>query len=196
MKYSDVIGKTRLPLRCVVLAPSAFADDYADKPTTEVAIGLRLLSQAKIQTARAEAARRAVELHRDDLEGQLEAYNDVLMTLAVAYAACDPNNAAQEYFSLAEDTVPIALTPEGIRHVWHAIEKMHIEESPLSVVATDEDIRALFGRLAAVGFDGVAKATEKRVRTLLAFCLSDLGGALPEDEDDDVVVIHPPAFEA
>lgn len=169
--FSQTIdARAKVPTRTFVLAPSAFADDWPDKPADGVAVGLRFISEADIQTARAEAARVAVELH-DDEEGRTEAFNDALMRCAVARGTCNPNDLNVPFFDM-EENVRLALTSRGVRKVWDEIERFHLEESPIVAEIKPEEIAELVDRLKGVSF--LSPGRQVRIRKLLGFCLEEL----------------------
>src|SRR5579859_883072 len=116
MKLSDVADPNRPPRKVVVVSPDAFADEWARKPTADVAIGLRLLSESDVQAARGEAAQQAVRWFADlegeciDEDARTDPFNDGLIRHALARACTDPNNQSIAWFGeAAEDTVRVAL---------------------------------------------------------------------------------------
>jgi len=191
MKLSEV-ERTPAPARIVVLQPSAFADTWPKKPTVEVAIGLRLLSQAEIDVARRNAEREAVgfyeELHGRprpaDPETVGDVYNDAFCMNAVARATCDPNDMALPYWPYADDQVRQALTPEGARQIWDEIVILHKGSSGGRQVATDEEVRHL-GSLLASGGVRLDVEGRKLVAYLLEKLEGESEGAAVEDDDDD-----------
>lgn len=184
------------PPRHVLVPPSAFQSGWPKRPKADVAIGLRLISQLDTETGRAAAAARANQLHdENDVEGQVQAYNDALMCAAVARGTCDANDVSQPYFELADDNVPLALTSPGVRFLYDALERLHLETSPLWEPASDEGLRAIVKRIERGDVARVPTPVQLRLRKLLAFCLAELGGPLAEeDDDDDVIEVRPPAF--
>lgn len=180
-------ARDRTPVRHVVLRSDAFADDWAEKPEDggEIAIGLRKISDADSTTARAEAAKFAMDMH-DDETGQVEAFNDALMRWLVVRGTCDANNNTLNapLFDGSEENVRNALTSKGIRYVWDEIEKFHLETSPLVPVATNEDMLALAELLKRPELlEQMTVGAALRVRKLLGFCLSELRRAANEKEE-------------
>ena len=173
-------AKTRKPLGIVVLSPSLFSDDWADKPDADVCIGLRSLSGVDVETARGEAAVRAWELHPNeaDDEVRIEAYNDALLTCLVARGTCDPNEAAgpcELWGGMAEEGVRERMTVEGIGHVYDELERVVLEHSPLRTQLDDDGI----GDLSAVALEKLQTldaVKAQRIRRLLGFVMEELGG--------------------
>lgn len=142
-----VAARPKQALRVVELPPSAYADGWGSKPSAPVRVGLRLISDAEIQTARGEAVRAAMTLHPHADAAQasqdpnwIDAFNDALMRWAVARATCVPEDISKPFFPVAEDTVKEALTSQGIKALFEALELLVVEQSPLSPEATDEDL--------------------------------------------------------
>jgi hypothetical protein len=163
------------PARVVVLPPSAFADSWSSKPKAEVAIGIRFVSEHDLQIAKAEASRSVERLYVDkdgatiDHEKLVESWNDALIRWIVAVGTCDANDVSKPYFAFAQDTVAIALTPQGVRRLWDEIEQLAIEFGPASTEAGDEAVAALAARLAGGdALSGLDPARSGRVRRLLA----------------------------
>lgn len=176
--FADVQNKPRPPLRIVVLPPTAFADDWREKPDADVAVGLSLLSESDIETARAEAARRAWSDHPEerDLENRVDAFNDRLMTILVGRSLCDPNNAARPWDhlqGLAEEGARERLTPAGIKKVYDELEAMMIGTSPTRAPIEDDQmfdiVDSFLERIGKIPTDRA-----ERVRRLLGFVAEEL----------------------
>lgn len=181
--------RDRTPVRHVIIRSNAFADDWAEKPDDggEIALGLRKISDADSTTARAEAAKFAMEMH-DDQEGQVEAFNDALMRWLVVRGTCDANDNTinAPLFDGSEENVRNALTSKGIRFVWDEIERFHQETSPLVPVATDEDLlelAELMKQPKLLEFTTVGSAL--RIRKLLGFCLTELRDAAEQSKKSE-----------
>jgi hypothetical protein len=179
----------RTPQRHVTLDPSAFADGWAEKPLEEVAIGLRLVGEDDVQAARVEAARLAIGWYDDgeggcvDEDARVEAYNDALVRWIVARGATDPNDVTQPYFAMAEETVRVALTSEGVRRIWDELVLLQIGAGVRMAPATDPDLARLARALPFVG--KLAEGPQAEVRKLLAHCLEQLAPFAGEPEEDD-----------
>ena len=179
--FSSLVG--RPPPASVIIPPSAFADEWEDKPKDPVCAGLRLVSHQDLQVARAQARERANRAIPDpDVEETDEvlvwsdAYNDALLSHIVAIALCDPNDSAQSWSLIKaapEDTVRAFMTSDGIRLVFDAWEKMRIASDPTQREAEDAEVETLVAllkeRSASLG-----RMRSSRVRRLLAFCLDEL----------------------
>lgn len=176
----------RKPPAMLVLTPSFFATEWPGRPDENVCIGLRIVPENEKGIARSEAAREAWNLHpRDeDRDNRIDAMNDILMRWIIARSACDPNDAdrAPELWAAApEDLVKEALSTEGTKAIFDAIDRLEIENSPVVREATDEEIdEVLVVSRAALAEMSPTKA--KRVRRLLGVCLDELIAALPGRE--------------
>ncbi|WP_394847403.1 hypothetical protein LZC95_08050 [Pendulispora brunnea] len=152
----------------IVLPPSAFADRWEAKPDAAVAVGLRLLSERDIQVAKAESSKWVDKMYSGadgvirDVDKAVESWNDCLVRWACALGTCDPNDVTKPYFPAAEDVIGDALTSEGLRRIWDALELLHLEESPVAPEATDAEILALIGRIA----EGTADVAESEGRAI------------------------------
>ncbi len=159
-------------LRVVQLQPSAFASDWPEKPVVAVSVGLRLISDADVETARAEAARRALDLHDQDgdEDNQADAFKDALLSWIVARGTCKPSNILLPWFS-HEDVPRDALTPAGKLYLYEALERLTVEESPLSRAATDEEIA---GMPIATTLAAATPGSALRFRRLIAHAIDTL----------------------
>lgn len=179
--------KDKHPPKTLVLQPSAFADSYAQKPSVDVAVGLRFISQGEIDTARQEAERIARRFYEDfasrDLEVSREpledAYNDAFLALVIAAATCDPNDLTRPYFEFAEDTVRRALTPEALRRLWDDVVILHKGSVEARHEATDEEIQVLAQSLPRAELD----SESRRLCAYLMEKLKDAGQLVEEPED-------------
>ena len=163
----------RKPPTVVMMPPDAFADTWPEKPSEPVPIGLRLLCESELQTARAEAARKAVDLHDDD-EGRYEAYNDGLIAWAVAAAACDPEDVNKPFVEMPYENIPLAFTSQGLRRLWDELEVLHASRSPLTPEADDDELKMLAGLLTAESVGAIDPKQQARVRRLATFLLENI----------------------
>lgn len=168
--------QNRLPTHHVLIEDNHFAADWQDKPAGGgLLLGLRRFSDADAVTAKAEAAKFAIEMH-DDQEGQIEAYNEALMRWCIVRGTCDPNDITQNapIFDGSEENVRNALTSAAIRYVWDHIDRFHTETGPLVVPIKDEEIEELATMMREPGqYEKMSRAKALRVRKLLGFCLSE-----------------------
>ncbi len=170
--------------RVVTLALSAWVPTYRDKPEGDAQVGLRIPSQAELESARAEAAAKAWRLHpnAEDADDRLDARNGVLMALVVARGTCQPDDLHAPYFAaMADDLVPCAWTPGTIEMLFERIDLLLIEESPIAP-ALDDDGVAVLAEALRIGsaWAGVDTATAQRARRLLRYCADILGLELPD----------------
>jgi len=171
------------PPATLTLTPGFFATLWPGKPKADVCVGLRLVAEEDKQAARGEAARAAWALHprEQDADNRVDAMNDALMRWIVARGTCDPNDASRppELWSEApEDLVKEALTVEGVKGIYDAIEQLELELSPVRREATDEEIDEVIvmSRAALAEMTPIKAA---RVRRLLGYCLDEMIAALP-----------------
>lgn len=165
----------RPPAATMLLEPTAYASDYQHRPDEPVAVGIRLLSEADVQAAKAAAARVAVDLYEDErlAEERDLAYNDALVREVVARVACDPNDARNPFFPGDEEEVRLALTSDGCRAIYDEWEAQAVSRSPLQPVATEEDVAALPATWARAA--GLLQGPEqRRMRRLLGAVLRAL----------------------
>jgi len=174
----------RRPARVVLVPPSAFADDYAERPTDRIAVGLRLLSEHHVTGARAEASKQATRLFRseagtlDDIGSFHDAFNDALLEHLVAAALCDPNSvtAPHPLFPYAADQVPGAFSPEGLRFLYDELARVHHEASPLVPSITADGVAELVTLLQAGAYDRQPRIAQLATGKLLTHCLEQLRG--------------------
>jgi hypothetical protein len=174
----------RRPARVVLVPPTAFADDYADRPAEPIAVGLRLLSETHVTGARAEASRQAVARYTDeeadvtDPRALDEAYNDALLEHLVAAALCDPNSvtASHPLFPYAADQVPGAFSPEGLRFLYDELARVHHEASPLVPAITSEGVVELVALLQTGAYETQPRIAKLATGKLLTHCLEVLRG--------------------
>lgn len=191
-KFSEAQARDITPERIITLPPAAFANDWPQKPTCEVAIGLRRLSQADSAAARAEAEREAVDFYHDivdrprrpDLETVLDVRNDALLCHLAGRACTDPNDVTRLYFRGQEDQTRVALTPEGVRRIGDEYRLWTAASGVARSRATDEEARKV-GRAIAQG----AVTLDDEARMLLAYLAESLRVDelvdLPGDEDGE-----------
>lgn len=146
-------SRERKAARTVDVPMSAWADDYASAPRDVVVMGLRRLAEKELETARAEAAKRAWSMHPEphDEANRIDCFNDALIRWAIGRALCMPDDVGQNWFDEAqEDVVAQAFTVDGARYIWDHLDMLAVSESPVVPEATDEDV----GKLAKLVADG------------------------------------------
>jgi len=192
MKLSKV-ERDYKPLRVVTLPPSAFADGWPGKPAVDVAIGLRLIAQVDADRGQREAEREATGFYAQLRETPLpqdpatavQVFNESVVMHAVALGTCDPNNVTAPYFLAAQDTVKVALTPEGARRLYDELTILHQGSSPARHAATDAEAK-LLGRILRAG-----PILDDEDRKLIAYLLEKRAEAgdvpLPDEDEDDEV---------
>jgi hypothetical protein len=193
------VVRSKKPPGKIILPPSAFADDWADKPAGDVAIGLRFVSQADADVGRREAEREAVGFYSEmrgthvptDPETVADIYNDALIMHAVARGTCNPNDVTEPYWVAADDQVKHALTPAGARRIWDELVIMTKSKGPSRRAADPDECKKL-GRLLAAGVQ-LDDECRKLCAHLLERMPEDLV-ELPDDEDDVEIAEEAPAY--
>ena len=166
--------------RVIDVPPEAFASDWLERPQEPVQIGLRLVPDHDKQVARAEAAKYAAQMHpsADDVENTVDCFNDALLRWLIARATCQPHDVREPWFQMAEDTVRIALSTEGVKMLAHEIEMLELEMSPLYKPATDDEVADLAALLQqGAPWGQMSPAEQRGTRRLLAVVLERLGEA-------------------
>jgi hypothetical protein len=172
----------RKPERIVVIGPELFAFDYKNKPTSEVAIGLRVISENDVQIGRAAASRYMVKMYGTD-DGKIRdpdqawgCWNDKWLAYAIGRSACDPNDVDKPYFNFGEEGAALALSSEGLRLLWDEYMLIFRGKGERPQIS-DEDLLPLAKSLA-------------NVELLDADTLAKAGLISDEDEDvDDSVYV-------
>lgn len=173
--FAQVTQGLNKPLKIITIEPGLFASSWAKRPPATIALGLRTLSEADVDSAEKQAERRAAEYVAKPDE-YLRVYNHELMCCAVARGICDPNNTDKPapFLEYPEDTVPKALTPAGLRYIFDALEQALVESSPIYGEATDAEVLALADGLRDGALSGLSPALAARARRFLKFILNDL----------------------
>lgn len=186
----------RKPARTIILPPSTFADEWDKKPKTDIVVGLRLLSEADEQHARAFASNQVVLLYTKDDDTKIvdeqaayDTYNDCTFECCVARAICDPNDVTKPHplFQVAEAQVPAHFTSDGIRFVWDAMHRMRVELSPLVQPIDDEGAKSVAMAILAGALTRLDRATEVSARKLIA-AVSPMLPTVPADEEIEATV--------
>lgn len=179
MKFSGLPLK---PSGVLVMRPADWSPTIENRPTGDVAIGLRPLSPGDAIEARQLAAEKAWEDYPKEPDNDLrvEAFNDAVMRFVIARGTCDPNDAKKRsdlWMGIEDEMVFAALTRQGARRVFDAIEAAEIATRVDQREATDEDIRALPELFAAAVLPPLVAA---RCRRLLGHVLETLKGEASE----------------
>jgi hypothetical protein len=175
--FGEVAKGQKAPLATMVLPPSAFSPAWPDAPTEPVCVGLTLLSDGDAERALPAAMAEAWQVFPrvEDQPLRYAAAEDILLRYIVARGTTDPNDVSEppELWSEApEDIVKHALTIEGVRAIFDALERLRLSTSPAMLEATDEQI-ALLPNMTK-GLNVIPTWRAVRVRRLLAFCLGEL----------------------
>jgi len=177
-------SKDRIPERHVVIKKNFFKTDWQSIPAEDVALGLRRVADGDISTAKAEAAKYAVEM-ADNREDQIELYEDALMRWVIIFGTCDANdfNMASPLFEGSEENVRNALTSQAIRYVFDAVDAFHVETGPFTRTLSDDEIVELAKRLMNGPLPtSMGRSSLLRVRKLLGFVQSEIETAEETNE--------------
>lgn len=176
------------PTKVILVQPEAFAYDWPGRPSEPVEMGLRIVPDADLDTARGEAARHAAKMHGpEDAANAIDCFNDSLLRHRIALSTCSASDVRQAWFKgSAEDMVRVALSTEGVKAISFEISVFESETSPLYKPATDDEIADLVELLLRDDpFAGMEEARARRNRRLLAVVLEDIGAAVAEHGSAD-----------
>lgn len=180
---------SRVPPDAIVVPPSAFSPEWADRPLEDVCLGLRPVPARDLEDARKAAADAASRNFPRANEGEpffslfADHYHDMLVRSIVSRGTCDPNDVTQPWDGWRVDPDELArmhLTNEGTQLIFDAWERMKIANAVDRPPATDDDVEALIERVTTI--DHLPRGRAMRVRRLLAFCLSELQSLDPTPE--------------
>lgn len=156
--FSQIIAGARAPGKTIVLEPWVFADEWEDRPSGNVCVGIRLISEADKSKARAVSNEVADSLHSAHKEWSrdnwIDAFNDAIIRQIAAFGICDPNNVRQPstILPLAEEQVRFALTSAGAKHIFEQIERYEIESSSIDPEIREDELDD-FASLLQTDFD-------------------------------------------
>ena len=173
MKASAVRELKRPAIRTVIVKQDEWSSTWEGRPASDVAVGLRTISDAEESDSRRDATDSAAM--SDVAETQLAEYNDALMAGVVASALCDPNDCSASPRELPEPHVNLrrVLSSGAIRRLFHEWEVMAADASPAAPHADDDEIAELIDLL----LDD-AQLLSDRARRLASALLDELR---PED---------------
>jgi hypothetical protein len=169
------------PPKVIDVPPDAFASDWAERPSEAVAVGLRIIPDDDLQTARDNAAAFAARRYLDQVDTveAVDCFNDALLRHKIARATCMPEDVRQPFFRAAEDTVRFALSTDGVKLLAQEIQLFELERSPAYKPATDDEVLDLAALLQTEApFLGMSAIDEQAVRRLLAVVRERIGEAL------------------
>lgn len=182
--YSQAIPERRAPLYTLTLPPHAFIPTWRSAPRAPVRVGITLISSVDVERAKSNAAKSAYRQFPN--EGQsaerIEAYDHALVCWLVARGTCDPDNVSIPFDlwrEAPEDIVPDALSLEGLKACWDAIDQLAAETSPVTPEIDDEGIKQLC-ELAPSALAVLPEIRAQRLRRLLGACFEELLAAASE----------------
>lgn len=163
---------------------------WAARPLEEVCCGVRPLSGADDDYVRAAAASTAWkafpgEFGDKDHVLRVDVFNDALMRVAITRATCDANDVRRPWDiwgGAPDDVIKVALTRDGVKALYDAIERVSLSLSPVAPRATDEEIDSLFLCLKS-RLEIMPKARADRARRLLRFLLDECAAYDPASVD-------------
>lgn len=191
MPFSTIERASRKPPAMVQVQPVVWAPTWKDAPEEPVMVGLRPLSEADLVFCNGEAVKLAIQFYplatdAAAVEARDRAYNEALMRLAVSRGTCDPNDVTQpwEFWGKygGDEVVRDALTTNGLKMLWDALERVTIETSAVEPEATDQDIIELLTK-APKALAAMPTWQAARTRRLLHFLLNQCLEALGETSD-------------
>ena len=152
MKFRDHQKENSPAPHVVTLSPKAFAHSFSKRPTADVAVGIRAISESDLATAKVEATKSVDAWLGTDSRGKtsaIEVWNDTFLRILVYRGTCDPNNSAQpfELFGGDDECVRLALTPESVKRLWDEVEAYAISISPVWDTISDAGATELAGVL-------------------------------------------------
>ena len=115
-------------------------------------------------------------------------FNDHLMTEIVSRTICDPNDVTRVHqcIPLPQDMVREYMTPDGVKLVFQAYERLVLETSPITHELEDDELPLLIAHLVKDSLTSLPPARAKSARRLLGYVLSELAQAAPGVEASDV----------
>jgi hypothetical protein len=176
--YSASIPEARTPVDVVTLSPSAFATKWKGAPRSDVKIGLTLVSSADVETAKTAAGLEAWRIHPNeaDADARYETYTAVLIRWLIARGTSDPENTTRPFYlwkEAPEDIVREALSSEGVKFLWDALDRVWTESSPV-VQEIDESVIVFLVTYFDEAIAAMPETKAKRIRRLLGACVDEL----------------------
>jgi hypothetical protein len=151
----------------VTLPPSAFSAEWANRPKEPARVGLRLVGEAAVDQARAEATAdvdRMYAPHLRDTDEAIHHWNGVFMRGVLGGAMCQPHDVTRSWFkAMAADMVGVALNERGVQRLWQAYGELREKLSPLLPLASPEDLSDLSKRLAMPDAIGRLHEGDRRI---------------------------------
>lgn len=177
-----------VPAPATLLVTAAhFSARWDGRPREDLACGVRPLTGADDDYCRKAALRYAWQTfpgavgdeHHDQ---RTDAFNDALMRFAISRATCDPNDARRGWDvwrGVADDVVHVALTREGTKAIYDAIERATLSLSPVRPELRDDELDELIAGLRE-GLERMPRARAARARRLLRFVLDEVRAETPK----------------
>lgn len=164
----------------LLVTAAHFSPRWDGRPREDVACGVRPLTGADDDYCRKAAMQYAWQtfpgsVDDESHEQRTDAFNDALMRFAIARATCDPNDARKGWSvwkGVGDDIVHIALTREGTKAIYDAIERITIATSPVRPEIRDDELDELLSWLREC-LTRMPRAREARCRRLLRFIFEE-----------------------
>lgn len=180
MKHADVRPALKGPAppeRVVTLSTTIFKDDYASKPEgPTVRVGIVRASATDYEQARSIALKEADNrYHRviDPVEWY-DAFASKVMCTIAARASCRADDQSKTWMLAAEDNLPLALTPEGVRTIWDEIRRLHREKDITHPIADDVALEDFCRRVRRGELARLPEAEQVAARRYLAWLLIEI----------------------
>lgn len=167
--FAQLTSEPRAPGKTILLEPWVFADEWASRPKETICVGLRLVSEADKNKARAEAEKIASEYHPNGGDPWVEAYEGALIRQVVAHGICDPNDVSKPCHLLryAEEEVRIALSTPGAEHVFEQHRRYEVETSAIEPLADNDDAAELAALLTSTDIEKASAGLRRSIHNVL-----------------------------
>lgn len=187
MNLREAKAKLRKPGATLVLPLWVFADQWEDRPTAPVCVGLRLLAENDKTQARALAVKQANDLHPERGDEWVDCFNDAVQMQIDALGMCDPNdvNKPSEAFEYAEDQLPFRITSKGAAFIFQAIQRYEVASSPIGALATSDDLQRLAAMLGKLNLATLGLAPSRTITYLIELLEPVVGELVDAASIDD-----------
>jgi hypothetical protein len=173
--FSSANNGPRPAPKVIELPPSAFADDWDNRPSEPMRVGLRLIAEGDIERARASALVRAQETIAEGGQDRVDAFNDAIMRLVIARATCMPDDVREPFFNLPEEDVQAALTTDAVKLLWHEYDVLKVESCTYLPEADEDDLVDLsVALLDQDAWGALTVEKSKRLRRIARHMLEEL----------------------
>ena len=164
----------RRPPEIRVFSPKIFASSYEKRPTDDIAVGIKLLSDFDISCAKGNASKTAWAMvpNHNSIDERVDAYNDALMRRIVCACTTDPNDLSKPWFKQGILEVEIALTSDGVKAIFDAYEAACMAMSPVYRELSEEELPDFVELLTTIYRLGSMKRA--KILRMLAYCFDEI----------------------